>query len=212
MPKYNKLTEEGSEGRTPEDYKYARHFLNKFSNLNGREIEVLFEISKVVGEDVKPGGLPHGTLSEVAKNLGLKHKRKVTINGEEVEKEYHYASYVSQIKQRATKKIVDAYFTIYLLHTLGLLHVSLEDIQEELNKNKKEFQKAYINTLNPAYDLESKKHDQFLHAIMTQNLSAIKELMEEPPESPFIQRVNEKLQKKHEEIAAQNIESEQEEN
>jgi len=208
MPAYKKVNEERADGRTPNDYKYARKFLNQYSNLNGREIEVLLEISKVLGDDYQGGELPFGTLSEVANNLGLKYKRTENINGEEVEKEYNYASYVSQIRQRAAKKILHSYFTIYLLHSLGLMYIPLEDLQKELNKCKKDFQKAYINTLDPAYDLEETKHDQFLHAIMTQNIDAIKSLVEEPPESPFIKRVEEKLQKKHEELAAYELENE----
>jgi hypothetical protein len=212
MPKYNKLTEDGSIGRTPEEIKYARKFLNEFSFLNGREIEVLLEISKVIGENVEPGGLPRGTLAKVAENLGLKHKYKRMKGEQSIEKEYPYATYVGQIKQRATKKIIHAYFTIYLLHSLGLMHISLEDIQNELNKNKKEFQKAYINTLNPAFDLEGKKQDQFLYAIMTMNIEAIRNLTEEPPESPFIQRVEAKLQKIHEDRMAYENEAENNQN
>lgn len=84
----------------------------------------------------------------------------------------------------------------------------LEDLQRELNKCKKDFQKAYINTLDPAYDLDRSKLDMFLHTIMTQNIEAIKSLSEEPPESPFIQRIEEKLQRKREEMAAYDIKEE----
>lgn len=198
MPQYKKRADGAPDDKEPEHYKYARKFLNQYSFLNGHEIEILFEIAKVIGDNLAPGKLPYGTYSKVAESLGMKYLKTTIIAGRETKKEYNYSAYISQIKQRIAKKVVHAYFTIYLLHTLGLMPLLLDDVQKELNNNKKAFQKAYINTLDSAYDLDSKKVDQFLVAIMTQNIDAICELTEKPPESEFIKRTKENLQRKHE--------------
>jgi hypothetical protein len=209
MPAYKKVNVEHAPGRTPEDYKRARSFLNKFTFLNGHEIEVLLEIAKVLGDDVSNGSLPHGTLSQVAQNMGLTYEKTVMVDGTETKKEYPHSPYVHQLKERAAKKVLQSFFTIYLMHSMGLMYITIDDLQKELNNCKKEFQKAYINTLDPTYDLNGEKIDRFLHAIMTHDIEEMFDVIENPPESPFIKRTEEKLQKKHEELAAYNDVDEQ---
>lgn len=204
MPGYKKVNEEHAPGRTPEDYKRARSFLNKFTFLNGHEIEILLEIAKVVGDDSQDGSIPRGTYSKVADNLGLVYDKKVYVGGEETIKTAPYIPYIYENKKRAAQKILQSFFTIYLLQSMGLMYITMDDLQKELNNSKKEFQKAYINTLDPTYDLNGEKVDRFLHAIMTQDIEEMFDVIENPPESSFIQRTEEKLQKKHEELAAYN--------
>lgn len=208
MPTYKKVNEEHAPGRTPEDYKRAQSFLNKFTSLNGREIEILLEIAKVVG-DSPDGSIPRGTYKQVADNLGLSYEKKISIDGTETTERVSSTSYVYENKKRASQKILQAFFTIYLMHSMGLMYITIDDLQKELNNSKKAFQKAYINTLDPTYDLNGEKVDRFLHAIMTQDIEEMFDVIENPPESPFIERTEKKLQKKHEELVAYNNVDEQ---